>query len=347
VSNQDAVVQTDSSGAFRIAPSATGVVFVSIPDGYRAAGPFWRRTRDSTATMDFALERSPVPRVFTFAHASDTHIAPANVERTRKLRAIVDSLEPDFLIVTGDLVRDALRVSAAEATGYYELFRDERARFATPVWTVPGNHEIFGIERKLSHVDPSHPLFGREMYRHYFGPDYYSFTRGGVHFVGLNTVDIDGESYYGHVDSLQLAWLARDLAAIPVSMPVVTFNHIPFVSAVDQLRGPTDEPPAPTLITVNGRTHYRHLVSNALDVLTVLRTRPHVMALGGHLHVRETLFYETEGVRTLFAQSAATVAPTPMAPLIFRSGVTLYAVRNGTIDAGRFVPLDGRPAARP
>ena len=346
VSNQDAVVQTDSSGAFRIPANGTGVVFVSVPDGYRAVGRFWRSARDSAAAMDFALERSPSPRAFSFVHASDTHVAPASVERTRRLRAIVDSLKPDFLIVTGDLVRDALRVSATEATGYYELFRDERARFATPMWTVPGNHEIFGIERRLSHVDPSHPLFGREMYRHYFGPDYYSFTRGGIHFVGLNTVDVDGEAYYGHVDSLQLAWLARDLALIPPSMPVVTFNHIPFVSAVDQLRGLTEEPPAPTLITVKGKTLYRHLVSNALDVLTVLRTRPHVIALGGHLHVRETLTYEIDGTRTLFAQSAAIVAPTTVDPLRFPSGVTLYSVRNGMIDRGRFIALDGQRTRR-
>ena len=66
------------------------------------------------------------------------------------------------------------------------------------------------------------------MYHHYFGPDYYSFTRGGVHFVGLNTVDIDDQRYYGHVDSLQLAWLERDLALVPADMPVVTFDHIPF-----------------------------------------------------------------------------------------------------------------------
>jgi 3',5'-cyclic AMP phosphodiesterase CpdA len=91
------------------------------------------------------------------------------------------------------------------------------------------------------------------MYRHYRGPDYYSFNAGGIHFVGLNSVDIDDTRYYGHVDSLQLAWLARDLAAVPASTPVVTFNHIPFFTAVETINGYNDAPPAPSVITVNGR----------------------------------------------------------------------------------------------
>lgn len=102
------------------------------------------------------------------------------------------------------------------------------ALFKNPVWTVPGNHENFGIERDKSKVSIAHPLYGRQMYHHYHGPDYYSFNFGGVHFVGLNTVDIDDQWYYGHLDSLQLTWLERDLAMVPPTMPVVTFNHIPF-----------------------------------------------------------------------------------------------------------------------
>ena len=54
-----------------------------------------------------------------------------------------------------------------------------------------------------------------------------------MHFVGLNTVDIDDQHYYGHVDSLQLAWLERDLALVPPAMPVVTFDHIPFFTTFE------------------------------------------------------------------------------------------------------------------
>ena len=339
VSNQDTVVTTDASGAFRLPGEGTGVIFVSMPNAYRPVGPWWRPAKPAEP-VSFALTREQSSTELTFIHASDTHISPASLARTRRLRALVDSIRPGLLLITGDLVRDALRVGEEEATGYYELFARERNAFRTPVFTVPGNHENFGIERDTSHVPATHPLYGRGMYHHYFGPDYYSFTRGGVHFVGLNTVDIDDQRYYGHVDSLQIAWLERDLALVPADMPVVTFDHIPFVTTFEGLNGYNDRPPAPSLITVRGKTVYRHTVSNAGEVLAVLRKHRYVLALGGHLHATERIEYEMTGVRTRFNQISAVVGDSRGAGLESISGVTLYRVKNGEIDAGRFIPLE-------
>jgi 3',5'-cyclic AMP phosphodiesterase CpdA len=50
------------------------------------------------------------------------------------------------MLVTGDLVKDALRVSEKEATSLYELYVREIGKFSVPVWNVPGNHEIFGLK---------------------------------------------------------------------------------------------------------------------------------------------------------------------------------------------------------
>ena len=339
VSNQDTVVTTDASGAFRLPGEGTGVIFVSLPNAYRPVGPWWRPA-NSAEPISFALTREQSSPELTFIHASDTHISPASLARTQRLRALVDSIRPGLLLITGDLVRDALRVGEEEATGYYELFARERNAFRTPVFTVPGNHENFGIERDTSHVPATHALYGRGMYHHYFGPDYYSFTRGGVHFVGLNTVDIDDQRYYGHVDSLQIAWLERDLALVPADMPVVTFDHIPFVTTFEGLNGYNDRPPAPSLITVRGKTVYRHTVSNAGDVLAVLRKHRYVLALGGHLHATERIEYEMTGVRTRFNNVSAVVGNSGGAGLESISGVMLYRVKNGEIDAGRFIPLE-------
>jgi Icc protein len=301
-------------------------------------GPFWRAAV-AGRPLAFALTRDRAAAELTFIHASDTHISPASLPRTQRLRALVDSIGPGLTLVTGDLVRDALRVPEAEAVGYYELFVRERNAFRTPVFTVPGNHENFGIERDTSHVPVTHPLYGRAMYHHYLGPDYYSFTRGGVHFVGLNTVDIEDQQYYGHVDSLQLAWLERDLALVPPTMPIVTFDHIPFFTTVEGLNGYNDRPPAPSLITVKGKTVYRHSVSNAKAVLAVLRKHRHVLALGGHMHTTERIEYEMIGGRTRFNQVSAVVGNAGGDGLESISGVTLYRVKNGEIDAGRFIPL--------
>jgi len=339
VSDQVTVVVTDRDGAFRLADSrGFGIVFVSVPAGYRSVGAFWRPV---TEPLAFALAPRTESADFVFVHASDTHISAASQPRTARLRALVDSIRPDLVLLTGDLVRDALRVGEAEATGYYDLFQGEAARFTVPLLTVPGNHENFGIESARSHVSAHHPLYGRAMYRHYRGPDYYSFTAAGVHFVGLNSVDIDDQSYYGHVDSVQLAWLARDLAVIPPGMPVVTFNHIPFFTAVETINGYMDGPPAPSAITVNGRTSFRHSVSNAAEVIAMIAPHPFPLALGGHMHTRERLRYE--GVVTRFDQAAAVVGPSQGAGMSFPSGITVYRVHSGTIDDGTFVPLGAVP----
>jgi hypothetical protein len=345
VSNQDTVVVTDSAGIFRLPSAGLGVVFVSLPDRYRAVGEFWRLVPDDGASLAFPLASRAPLREFTFVHGSDAHVSEQSASRLRRFVGMVDSIHPAFALVTGDLVRDALRVGETEARGYYELFGSEVRRAATPMFTVPGNHELFGIERERSHVPPTHPLFGRVMYRHYRGPDYYSFDYGGVHFVGLNTVDVhDGQWYHGHVDSVQLTWLQRDLALVAPSTPVVTFDHIPFYSTMEEVGGYQDGPPAPTLITLGDHTTFRHVVSNADEVLAVLRAHHHVLALGGHVHARERLRFEVEGESVRFEQSAAIVAPSDAGGMHFPSGFTVYRVKDGVIDDGRFVPLDPPPA---
>jgi hypothetical protein len=91
---------------------------------------------------------------------------------------------------------------------------------------------------------------------------------------------------------------------------------------------------------VNGKKLYRHTVSNAGEVLSILRKRRHVLALGGHLHATERIQFEMAGVKTRFNQNSATIGGPRSAGLQFISGVTLYRVKNGLIDEGRFIPLD-------
>ena len=335
VSNQHEVVETAVDGSYRLQGAGYGIVFVSLADGYGTTGPFWRSV--STEPIDFALTARTPPSTFSFIHASDTHVSRQSVGRLQQLRTIAEERRPDFVLVTGDLVRDALRVGEEEARGYYDLYTTETRRFPMPVWSVPGNHENFGIERHLSLVSASHPLYGKGMYRARLGPNYYSFTHGGVHFVGLDSVDIADLWYYGHVDATQLTWLRADLARLPAGTPVVTFNHIPFISAVEPMSGFRDDGAAPTLIKVGDRTVFRHVVSNFKEILPILQSRDWPLALGGHGHIGESIRYES-ATRTRFHQAAAVVGPTTDVVSAI-SGVTLYRVRDRLIDDGEFIPL--------
>lgn len=347
------VVVTGSEGRYALATAPdAAVIAASLPDGWSAGGSWWRLlgggAGSSSASFDFALVRRPPAASFTFLHASDTHLSEASLPRTQKLRALVEKQRPDFVLITGDLIADALRVGEKEARGQYELLAKELAAFAVPVFAVPGNHDLFGIERASSLVGRDHPMYGRALCRSYVGPEYFSFNWGGVHFVGLQSVDFEDTEYYGHVDATQLEWMRRDLARVPSHVPVVTFNHIPFASAVERLSGYTDAPPAPTLVRIGDRLQYRHLVSNTAEVLQALGGHRLEIALGGHLHTSERIVLDTGVGRARFHQTGAVVGPSDAPGLQFVSGVTLYLVENGRIDDGTFLPLDapGGPARR-
>lgn len=339
ISDQVQVVATDANGRFAMDARGYGLVFVSQPDGYLVNGPFWRAA--DGAPIEFGLVATPPVASFTFVHASDPHVSEASVDRLRRVRAMVDSLRPAFVLITGDLVRDALRVPEGVARGFFDLLSRELAQFTVPVFTVPGNHEKFGIERNQSKVSATHPLYGNRMYRALLGPNYFSFTYGGVHFLGLDTVDYDDMWYHGHVDSLQLRWLAADVAVLPPDMPLVTFNHIPFVSGAEARNGYTPDGVAPSIITIDGRAQFRHTVQNHEAILAPLQGRLDV-ALGGHIHMREVLRYQTQaGVQRLIT-AAAVVGPAPGSGSAYGpvSGITLHRVSRGRVDDGTFLPLD-------
>ena len=340
VSDQAMVVVTDNNGKYEIRP-LPGQMFlmIALPDGYKAPQGFWKRIESNT-TINFPLTKTAVPSEFSFIHASDTHISEQSVGRTVKLRELTNRLKPDFVLVCGDLVRDALRVPEEEAKRYYQLYVDNIKQFTVPVWNVPGNHELFGIERHLSLVSPRHPLYGRKMYAHYLGPNYYSFNFGGIHFIGLDDIDFEDTWYYGKIDSLQMSWLKQDLAAVPVKTPVVTFKHIPDFSGGLSLSPFEEAGPGRSLERENGVLQFRHVVSNAHELTELLQTHPYPLSLSGHYHARQVFRYESTGQNTRFEQTAAVVGNGGDGNVVMRSGVVVYKVKNGLIDEGKFIPLD-------
>ncbi len=146
--------------------------------------------------------------------------------------------------------------------------------------------------------------------------------------------------------SVQLAWFASDLNHVSAETPVVTFEHIPMLSAMNGFDGYDEGPAAPTLITVNGKTSFRHMVSNAGDVLAVPRTHRHVLAIGAHSHVGERVTLFNEGVRTRFEQSPAVVGPARANPFVFPAGVVMYSVTGARICAGLLVEVDPAKTGR-
>ena len=341
VSDQVNVVTSGADGSYSLAQTKNyGIVSISLPDGYQLGGPFWRAVDPGAAAADydFPLLKTRVVTTFSFIHASDTHISPASLDRMKKFEKKTDSIKPDFVIITGDLVKDALRVGEKEARSLYDLFQQEVPHLTATTWLIPGNHENFGIERHLSLVSADNPLYGKKMYRHYFGPDYYSFNYGGIHFVGLNSLSFEDLWYYGNIDSVQLEWMKKDIALLPPQTPIVTFQHVPFFSGGLSLQPFEDAGPGRVLEREKGVLQYRHIVSNADEVINALKGHNYPLALAGHYHYQQR--FSMAGVQTRFEQTGAVVAPTAEGPFKMPSGIVVYTVKDGKIDEGKFVPLD-------
>jgi Icc protein len=336
VSDQVSVAATDKDGRYQLSEvKGFGLIFISVPNGYSSPA-FWK-SLDGT-THDFPLKKINAVGEFTFIHASDTHVSEKSLDRMAKFKDAVSKASPSLVLITGDLVRDALRVGESEATRLYELFMSETAAIRVPVWNVPGNHEIFGIERHLSLVSANHPLYGRKMYRHFLGPDYYSFNYGGIHFIALNSLEYEDLWYYGRIDSVQLAWLKQDVAQVPKATPIVTFQHVPFISAGASMWPYEADGPGRALEKGKGGTQMRHVVSNYQDVLTIMQDHNFPLALAGHFHAQQKVSFE--GVQTRFEQTGAVIGPSEEGILKMPSGLTVYKVKDGKIDAGTFIRLD-------
>lgn len=342
VSDQVEITSTDTQGMYTlISGSHLGNVYITQPEGYQVEGSFWRPipSGQKEVNIDFALTVLPKSNSYVFIHASDPHLSEQSMPRLERLRFIVDSVKASFVIMTGDLVKDALRVPEEEATRLYEMYDKTIKTFRVPVWNVPGNHEIFGIERHKSLVSEKHPLYGKKMYRHYLGPDYYSFNYGGVHFIGLNSVDYHDLWYYGHIDSLQLTWLRKESERIPKEKTVITFNHIPFYSGGMSLDEYSDGEPGSTLITINGSKKWRHVVTNAEEVINLFSAHNYPVALGGHFHAAQKFTIDAASPKTEFHQTGAIVGPSSNGGFQMPSGVVLYTVKDGQIKERKFIPI--------
>ncbi len=216
---------------------------------------------------------------FRFVFMTDIHVQQelGGAEGFRAAIRAVNSLQPRpaFVITGGDLIMDALEQNFSRADSLYGLYLSLVKEFQMPVYHCLGNHEVFGLYEK-SGVDPSHPEFGKEMFKRRIGEGrtYRSFDYGGWHFVLLDAVGFTPErSYIGHVDSAQLAWLAGDLVQVKPGTPVALALHIPLFSVAEQFaRGP------------QAALDRAGAVTNALEVLKACSGHYVPLVLQGHMH---------------------------------------------------------------
>lgn len=108
----------------------------------------------------------------------------------------------------------------------YDSIKNMLGSVGIPFYQSMGNHDMQYNGR--SNEDAS------AVFEKNFGPAYYSFNRGEIHYVVLNDVFYIGRDYFyiGYLTEEQLAWLENDLSYVDAGKTVVVTMHIP--STIDQ-----------------------------------------------------------------------------------------------------------------
>jgi 3',5'-cyclic-AMP phosphodiesterase len=325
------VVASDAGGAYRLPTVVAGQVFVVTPGDRRAVGG-WYRTAE--ARVDFPLAPDAVGARWRFAHLSDPHVEASNAERFRAALVRTAAEGVDFAIVSGDLVYDALRADAATAAARFASYDAIASRSQVPLRPVIGNHDVFGIERALSHVALGADGYGKELYEEKEGPRYSAFDRGRIHFIVLDTIGIDDTRYFGFLDAPQLDWIRRELQHVAAGTTVVTVGHIPLRSGALAL-GYAAERLAHTLLRSPAPPSYQHVVRNADALAALLAPYRWTLALQGHTHVAERLAPAAGTLTRYQTAPAATARPEPGSP----PGFFVYTVSGDAVDDGVLVTL--------
>lgn len=222
---------TDKKGNYELLSNNTAeFVYISIPSGYaftneKGIAKFYKaiNTKTGSFTADFSLDKLMVDdNRHNFVVWADTQMISEEdavllkTQSAPDLKALVASYPKERLfhgIGCGDLVWD-----------HFELFEDYRQAIemtGVPFFNVIGNHDM-DLEARTDD-------YSAKTFKQQFGPTYFSFNRGAIHYVVLDDVFFIGaaKKYIGYLTENQLQWLEQDLKLVKPGTTVVVCLHIP------------------------------------------------------------------------------------------------------------------------
>ncbi len=340
VSNQRDVVLTDENGFYRLPIEEEMIIFVTKPAAYQFPlnefniPQFYyiyqpqgspdlnyaglEPTGPLPESVDFGLIPSEKKDSFTTIIFGDPQ--PANHKELDFYRDGVVSelagLEADMIIPLGDIMFDNLNL--------FGRYNKIMAVLDTPVFNIIGNHDI--------NFDADGNRFARETFKRHYGPAYYSFEEGDVHFIAIDNVDYLGYNeegnpqYVGNIRPGQLEWIANNLEHVSDDKLIVLMAHIPLYAP-----GRDD---TPSLIT-----------NDRIKLFELLEPFDQVLFVGGHVHTISHSFLGEEFGRmnpnTIHQHLTAAASGSWWKGPLNKNGIPVTTQRDGTPNGYHIYRFDG------
>ncbi len=338
VSNGQEVVTTDAQGRWELPADGEVIFFVIKPPG-------WMTPVDEHNLPRFYYVHKPagspkvkhagVPPTGPLPKSIDFPLKPHHEPDRFRILVLADP-QPRTLGEVGFVMHDVLEELIGFDAGFgvtlgdivydnpslYDPLNAALARIGLPWYNVVGNHDM--------NYDVTGDEHSNETFEGVYGPPYYSFDYGPVHFIAMDTIKLTRPEserpgdYAGQIDARQLEFIRNDLAHVPEQRLVVLMMHIPFFAA----NTPRVE------------------VANREELFRLIENRPHTFSIAGHMHYHRHVFFDRStgwrGETPHHQVICATVSGDWWRGTPDELGIPHTTMRDGTPNGYSIVTFDGR-----
>ena len=239
VSDGTEVTVTDDKGIYELKSAKKwGYVFISVPSGYEVAAegvfPQFYQTLKGAADVveqkDFKLTKVDGQDRYKLFLLGDMHLANRTNDAAQFTQFTTDlnaymaqhSGQKMYALTLGDMTWDLYWYKNNYALPQYRETINRQVK-NLQIYHTMGNHDndfmtTSDYDAAVKYVDC-------------IGPTFYSFNIGQVHYVVMDNIDCsayDGTDSHNYVKKLsneQLKWLAKDLAYVDKSTPLIVAMH--------------------------------------------------------------------------------------------------------------------------
>lgn len=199
------VTKTDAQGRYQL-PGWDRAHLISVGLLTQVHDDWYTPIEEGRHQYDFHVVPAPERSPHTIIHLSDTEISASATGLDHWIPFVKEKAaeqQADFIIHTGDICRKPGLIQHREVFNHKTL--------GVPVRHTLGNHDFV--------KDP----YGEYTYESLYGPVWYSFDFGGIHYIVASIEH--GEAPSGYAKDDQWTWLENDLKQKDPEKPLLIMCH--------------------------------------------------------------------------------------------------------------------------